>query len=330
MAYANPGQDIKASQINLLHALNCPLYVQATKQGVDILTKYSESQDIKFTIRKMSVNQTYQLGDISSIENSEMTVSDDFSNETTKLYEQYTDMVAPWFELLAVNDIDGDNAGVGMYTGGWHGFDNKNSGTPTAKSDSIVCFADGIQLLENQQRYCRELKVIVTNLIQGGNTKKEDGSGRAILKEIVTYTFCGTSIHVEVAAEALEDLTISQYYFLQFQRVYGFEKRFLVVGDNTQKKWIDEYEIDIDGGSVPDNLVTRMIFEGEENVAEMEIDPLYGIGTLCLNDQKMCWHHRNFGKAYWNFIFKDSKKPFVMKQGELLHCRGAYHFRKSK
>lgn len=326
MSYVVAGDEIKANQINLIHSLHRPLNVRRTEQGIEVLAKYSVDHDIKFTIRKMSVNQTYQLGDMFLVDNKDITVSANFSDETTKLYEQYTDMISPWFELLAVNNIDGDNTGVGMYTGGWHGYDNKNSGTPTSKSESIVCYADDIVISSGERKYCRELKVVVTNLIQGGNTKKEDGTGRAILKEVVVYRFCGTSIYVEVSAEALEDLTISQYYFLQFQRAFGFEKQFVVVGDDTQTKRIEEYAVNVDGGMVPENKVNKMLFEGNNHCCELTIDTEYGEGNYRYNDGKRCWHHRDFGKAYCDIISRDSSDPLKITAGSILYFRGAYRF----
>ncbi|ENZ7246188.1 hypothetical protein EJW94_RS11880 [Enterococcus hirae] len=301
------------------------LNVRVMDDTLEILSKYATNKDLKRTLKRMSANNTVQLGNFYLIKNTDETVGNDFGDDSDVLYSQYTDMLGPWGGLRAVNNIDGDQPGAGGYTGGWHAYDNANSGTPTARTASIEFYLDDIKVTGNQQRYCKKAKAVVINYIQGLNTKKSDGSGREILKETVYYEFTQDCINVTVEAEALEDITIEEYYFLQFQRTVLFREPFLVVGDPINSKRISEYDINIYGSNTPESQVTQMIFNGNDDVAELNYDPTYGIGKLYYNIGSPSWHYRSYGKAYFDLISR-KKVPLRLEKGEILHCRGGYKF----
>ncbi|EOS7870850.1 hypothetical protein D7L76_RS07160 [Enterococcus hirae] len=232
------------------------LNVRVMDDTLEILSKYATNKDLKRTLKRMSANNTVQLGNFYLIKNTDETVGNDFGDDSDVLYSQYTDMLGPWGGL---------------------------------------------------------------------NTKKSDGSGREILKETVYYEFTQDCINVTVEAEALEDITIEEYYFLQFQRTVLFREPFLVVGDPINSKRISEYDINIYGSNTPESQVTQMIFNGNDDVAELNYDPTYGIGKLYYNVGSPSWHYRSYGKAYFDLISR-KKVPLRLEKGEILHCRGGYKF----
>lgn len=319
--YVSPGEEIKSEQINNLFKLTQPIKVSVSNDSIEVMTRYNQSYYMEFSITKLSANKTYQLGSIYLLP------VDDLLNKK-RVYEQYTDMVSPWYELRAINNIDGDKNGDGIYTGGWHGYDNANSGTPTARTQDIYIYADGAKLTlsEPYVGYCNELKVTVVNFIQGCNVLKKDGTGREILKETVVYTFSKLDIHVEVFAEALEDLTIKKYSFLQFQRAYNYEKRFLVIGDIPNQKWMTQYDLDVIGSLSKDNIVSTMFFEGTSHGSKVSVDTTYGIGSLQSNSPKTCWYHKSYGKAYFNLIDCQGDSLFSLQKGNIITARGCYSF----
>ncbi|EME8160681.1 hypothetical protein MT881_002564 [Enterococcus faecium] len=299
------------------------LHVRISEDCVEILTKYSSDKDLKRTLKKISANQIVQLGNFYLVKNQEETVGNDFGDDADVLYEQYTDMVAPWGGLRAVNNIDGDQPGAGGYTGGWHAYDNANSGMPTAWTEQVEYYCDDIKVLGNQQRYCKKFRAVVTNFVQAINTKKKDGSGRAVLKEIIQYEFDHAGISVRVEAEMLEDVTIEEYYFLQFQRTDMFRDSFIVIGDENYSKRISDYDIDIYGSNMSESQVTKMIFDGINDVFEMSYDSTYGIGRLFYNVGKHSWHYRSYGKGYFDLI-QSKGNPIAFEKGSIIHCRGKY------
>lgn len=113
--------------------------------------------------------------------------------------------------------------------------------------------------------------------------------------------------------------------FLQFQRTVLFREPFLVVGDPINSKRISEYDINIYGSNTPESQVTQMIFNGNDDVAELNYDPTYGIGKLYYNIGSPSWHYRSYGKAYFDLISR-KKVPLRLEKGEILHCRGGYKF----
>ncbi|VTS78079.1 Uncharacterised protein [Enterococcus hirae] len=62
-----------------------------------------------------------------------------------------------------------------------------------------------------------------------------------------------------------------------------------------------------------------------DDVAELNYDPTYGIGKLYYNIGSPSWHYRSYGKAYFDLISR-KKVPLRLEKGEILHCRGGYKF----
>ncbi|MGM9897998.1 MAG: hypothetical protein ACI32W_08605 [Enterococcus faecalis] len=298
------------------------LNVKIADDTVEILSKYAMNKDLKRTLKRMSANNTVQLGNFYLIKNTDEVVGNDFGDDSDVLYSQYTDMLAPWGGLRAVNNIDGDQPGAGGYVGGWHAYDNANSGTPTARTEKVDYYCDDIKVSDNQQRYCKKFRAVVTNFVQALNTKNQDGTGREVMKETVQYEFDHSGIAITVEAEMLEDVTLEEYYFLQFQRTTLFRESFLVVGDEKYSKRITDYAIDIYGSNTP-TQVTQMIFNGPTDIFEMSYEPTYGIGRLPYNQGKPSWHYRSYGKGYFDLIQR-KETPLLLEQGTILHCKGKY------
>ncbi|HFU6522668.1 TPA: hypothetical protein ACJI8N_002635, partial [Enterococcus hirae] len=180
----------------------------------------NQRQDLLFTFGIISKNKTWQISNSYLLPNDEIYPSSDFSRNRTLLNKVFTDYVSPYHQLRALQNIDGDKPKSADYTGGWHAYNNDSAGgdenTPTSTIESLKIFVDNVEIdLLDQIIGGDEIKIVTTNLVQGTNTKKADGSGRAILREKVTYLVIGGKIQVVVELTALEPLTMKDYYFLQ-------------------------------------------------------------------------------------------------------------------
>lgn len=297
------------------------MYVQYVKDTrVDILSKYTNALDLKRCLMPMSVNNTWQLGDMYIIPNTKQGVGTTFTGGT-RLFEQYTDMVAPWGGLAAVDNIDGDKPDVTAteFTGGWHGYNNANSGTPTARTNSVRLYIDGVRVTESYTGYCHTVKVEVTNYIQAANTKKSAGGGREVLIEIVTYTFTNSDIDVVVDAYAIENVTLQTYYFLQCQRVYNFQNELRVSGDDSYRKPITSATIDV-WGSAKTSPATKLSLKGDTDVITLQIDPTFDIGDNRFNTDSSVWFQRSYGKVY----FRPINKLVSLSATERISAHGKY------
>ena len=290
---------------------------------LEILSKYNTTKDLELLFGKVSANHTWQFSGASLLDNTEKSVNIDFDRTKENYINVLTDYVSPINTLRAINNINGDQPDSTHFTGGWHGYDNANSGTATARTIACKVFVDGYEL-GNEIVSGYETKLVITNLIQGTNTKKVDGSGREILQEKITYTIVCGNINIEAEYTALEDLTLNGYYFLQFQLVDRFRSKFIAYDDDSHRSWIDDFSSDIDGGDKTISSTNCMQFVGENDKCTMFYDPNFGIGRLQYNN-RLRWLYRNYKKAYFNLIDR-AGSPVTFKSGEVFVCRGGYKF----
>ena len=176
---------------------------------VSVVRHYVTDHDLEVTIGACGVNHLAQIKQLSYIHNTSQQIADTGSNGLR--YVSYSDWVGPYWMVAVANG--NENSG---FTGGWHGCDGDLSGSPTARTASISTIIDGQPLTADiSNRPCRDVHVVVENLLQAGNTKQADGHGREVLRETVDYHFHADTLSVSVSSEALEDIVIQNYYGLQ-------------------------------------------------------------------------------------------------------------------
>jgi hypothetical protein len=130
-------------------------------------------------------------------------------------YSHATDMIGPYNNLNAVNNANGDRTNQAGWTGGCHGYNGDQTGTPTAETISRKIIIDGNEISANGTYYCNSIVFKVKNGIQGNNTCLSAGGGRIIINEETTYTICGNRIKVSNVITPLENVTLYTYYGMQ-------------------------------------------------------------------------------------------------------------------
>ena len=134
------------------------------------------------------------------------------------LHSSSSDWFGPW-KIKAKNNIDGDDPTGDSFTGGSHRYNNTTSGTtPTARLGSVNFYIDGSKVTTGSGS-ASFVKIVWTNYVQAMNTKKENGTGREVLKETITLTFDGVVWRAFNEIVPLEDLTLVLYYGYQFTGV---------------------------------------------------------------------------------------------------------------
>ncbi|MBO1090060.1 hypothetical protein [Enterococcus hirae] len=300
------------------------MHVRKTKDRIEIITSYDEKNDLMLTIGKVSKNNTWQISNAYLIYNSGNELTDDFDGEKQILNNVYTDYVSPYHQLCALTNIDGDDPYSDGYTGGWHTYTDKID-TPTSTSEQLELFADNKKYGENGTLSASEIKIVTSNLVQGTNTKKRDGTGRPILHEKIIYTIVGNKIEVQVEATALEPLTLKDYYFLQAS-TNNYNNGLLVKNDPLFPYEIKDFTKDIWGSSRRNSRVSQIVLSDAANQLILSVDPSFGIGNYQYNPTNSSWFYRNYGKVYFNPISFSEKAPLRMEKGEYFSAKGYYQF----
>lgn len=297
--------------------------IKKEKDSTKIISKYDTKYDLLLTIERVSENKTWQISNSYLIANEKNTVSTDFDGEKILLNKVDTDYVSPYHRLRAVSNIDGDDPDSNGFTGGWHTFDSKRN-SPTSKMESYQLFLDNKEYKNDGLYEADTVKIITTNLVQGTNTKKVDGTGRAILREKIVYTIVEGNINVEVELSALEDVTLDSYYFLQAS-TNNYNNGIIPIGDPLYPSEIKNFSQDIFGSSKEQSNCSKLILSDAANYLIMGIDPTYGIGNYEYNKDNSIWFYKQYGKLYFNLIAKEDL-PLYIKKGSVLKARGYYQF----
>lgn len=142
--------------------------------------------------------------------------NDNFASNGTSINAATTDWFAPYY-VQAVNNADGDvPEGNAYFTGGNHRSNNTSSGGGiTAEEESIAFLFGGVTPLTDVVYNVGEIDVKWTNAVQGNNTSKADGTGRAILEENWHMIITPEKIECENDIVPLEDIKLKTYYGLQ-------------------------------------------------------------------------------------------------------------------
>lgn len=181
--------------------------------------------DLVVTLNKHGGNNLFDFANLSTMARKGVIGQ----NATTTVLSISTDWHAP-FIVAAVNNIDGDDVDSHFFTGGNHQYNNTGSGsTPTARTTSLSFFADGRQITSGTG-YANTFEIRWTNLVQGYNTKKVDGTGREILQENHKLIFNNGKIDAFVELIPLEDLVIETWYGYQYSGRVSIYPNTLFVG----------------------------------------------------------------------------------------------------
>jgi len=136
------------------------------------------------------------------------------SSTPTELYHSSSDCFGP-FRIKALSNIDGDDVDSNNFTGGSHQYNNGITGsTPTARLGNVEIRVDGVRV-ESFQGAFREFEMIWEAFVQANNTRKSDGTGREVLKEIITLKYIGGEFLCRTELVPLEDISIYRWYGYQ-------------------------------------------------------------------------------------------------------------------
>lgn len=269
-----------------------------TKSGdnISITRAYKKGVDIKVNLAPCGASNLVQLKSVDYIGDSGY--SNNFSS----------DLVGPYVMTADENGNEG-----GGFTGGWHGYNGDQTGAKTARTESVVVTCENVEI--NDGTYsCNRVDVIVTNYIQAGNTKQEDGNGREVLKEVVTYSFVDNKINVSVFSTALEAITISKYYGMQIDH---YSNNYVFFADDKIYQSPGNVYYNVPN---PTRMIQGVNSNGDKIQARLNA---IALGNLYYSEKSKYSFCADYGKAYYSLIGGSSYK---LAKDESIYWEGSYTF----
>ena len=232
-----------------------------------------------------------------------------------------TDIIGP-IMVSAENNEDGDDP-IAAFTGGWHGFNRDQSGSPTARHVSLQVWVDGKMVKDTFKGYTNDLVIETTSNIQGFNTKKKDGSGREIIQQKVKMTFNEGRADVHIKMIPLEKVRIHTYYGLQtaLSQLYANSSILYESGDSPE--WKDTSSGPNDSGpkgKYPN--VYRMTAKNKHNDEVLVwLDTKYGLGKrLNVRDNYPAAFFVGY-KSYFDLI---NGVPLIISKDQSAEIHGSF------
>lgn len=303
-----------------------PLYLHRRNALAEVMCKYSADNDVVYLFNKVGPSSIMQIAGYDKLPNTEMYCSGDFTKARTHILQAGTDWMSP-YKVIAVNNADGDGAGQGVngyYTGGFHAYDNSQSGVATGRTSAYKLFIDNKEITDTADKVYEATDSVtleVTNLIQGNNTTKEDGTGREILQEKIIYTITPNRIDIVNTITALEDIIISQYYGLQlYLGAIGGFSGFSYYGDTVENH---DFSVATSYTKEIDSLIGGL--DGDANRIVCQLDKK-GIGRHQYIKSGGIMARSIAGRKVYNSLVDNSPNYLPLSTGDSVFISGHYAF----
>lgn len=281
--------------------------------------KYSEDKDMIVRCVGNGVNGIFSISNFYLIDNTNKYCSGTFPDFSTRtqLKGVYSDIIGP-VKASAVNNIDGNEATVGNFVGGWHGTLTNNK--PSARCVLGKIYIDEQEATSKGIYKGKEIRIEYINYLQGYNTTKSTGDGREILTEKVTLRITKGKIDVVNTLTALEDTKLGTYFGIQTENggAWNDEVRFLTDAKTIVKTFDSDYDCM--------EKCNYFICKKDNHYITSYIKPI-GLGNRKYNSEgKKQAHSRNYGggskKVYFDLISDDTTVSLTA--GECVNWQGGY------
>lgn len=290
-------------------------YVKFEQNECYVKAKYDDTHDIVFRINIGGGNLLPDIRYVYLVDNSEE-LNDDLNNSRF-IISNPSDILSPHV-MCADENGDGDHPTMEYFTGGNHRSDNTGTGGGvTAHNVSFNVYCDGKSVSDSA--FGNKVTVKWVNTIAGYNTSKDDGTGREILKEEVTFEIVGTRINVNITHTALESLTRKAYYGLQMM-CNDMENIRYIGGSNR-----GSYNPKTASNSGDKNCRTVIISNTtNKDMIEIGIDNI-DLGSFYNDSLSYSAFTTVVKKSYFGIIYDGL--PLSMSEGDITTLRGYYEFK---
>ena len=287
--------------------------VLMSADSVSIRSRYSDAEDLIIKIGRHGGNNLIDFQQIGFVNRYAAGYSID-----RMLIETESDFFSP-HQIYADSNADGDHPDKTYFTGGSHTSDNASGGGATATNVRFDVYADGQSLSAGDTCIADAVVIAWSNLVNGYNTSKDDGTGRNILKEDIRLTIKGGKVTANVTHTALEALHRITYYGLQ-QRLTGFSTIRFVGGSN---RAVIQTSANANSGSK--NCRDVVMESSVGDCCRVHIDQT-DIGDFDGNKAYPYSAFTSYGKSYFTLFAGAS---FAMSAGDQTMMDGYYRFYRS-
>ena len=278
--------------------------------------KYSKTKDciILFTDY---VNNCFKLSHIYLIDNPTNEIIWDFTgrDSTTQYTFINSEWISPYKNLNAINNP------ITSVTDQWTGGSHAIGTVKTNNIKSVKAYCDGVEIGQNIDTKCKEIKLVCTTEVSGSNTTATTfENNRYVLREIQEWTITPNTFDVNVKFEFLEDCTLGTNYGLQTEnkgftklRHYGDSSNLGLVNMTAYAYGCNKTVGIANGWCLKDN---------NGNTLEVLVDTTYKCGNRCLlKADTPTIVTASYGKTY-SYIVSEAS----FKAGDIVEHRGKYKF----
>lgn len=300
---------LSAQQTNTLF----PIYVEKTNDDINVISKYSDTKDIRFLLNKKGVNNLFDFNTLFLIENNSNSTSNQLIGDV--FLRNNTDFFAPYV-VKAINNINGDKLDTDDFTGGNHGYNGDGTGATTARTTDVILKVDG-RVVDDYSGYCHFIDIVWRNRVQATNTKLSSGNGREVLEETIELHYDGYEWRVRNTIHILEDVHMLYYYGLQIYFGTAWDGSIYYEScDNLQLNAANTYS---NSNSKTCDVVR---LKKNHDCVDMKIDSKNGLGRLnLLNEVDYNAMTYDYGKSYFYLINNAN-----LNGGTVLTFSGSYRF----
>lgn len=209
--------DIDESVKKVFYQKNPLLRMFYNNGELKVKKRISDTESVCVTFNHVGGNSLYNISYIAKVtETSGELMNDNFTSNGISINAEATDWFGPYI-VQAVSNADGDvPEGNSYFTGGNHRSNNTaTGGGVTAIETAFAITADGNVPTNGGIYDVQEIDIKWTNAVQGNNTSKSDGTGRAILNETWHVRITTDGIECENDIVPLEEIKLKTYYGLQ-------------------------------------------------------------------------------------------------------------------
>ena len=278
--------------------------------------KYSKTKDciILFTDY---VNNCFKPSHIYLIDNPTNEIIWDFTgrDSTTQYTFINSEWISPYKNLNAINNPI--TSVRDQWTGGSHAI----GAVKTNNIKSVKGYCDGVEIGQNIDTKCKEIKLVCTTEVSGSNTTATTfENNRYVLREIQEWTITPNTFDVNVKFEFLEDCSLGTNYGLQTEnkgftklRHYGDSSNLGLVNMKAYAYGCNKTAGIANGWCLKDN---------NGNTLEVLVDTTYKCGNRCLiKADTPTIVTASYGKTY-SYIVSEAS----FKAGDIVEHRGKYKF----
>ncbi len=298
----------------LYRVFSSSFYTKVQENTAKVVAGYDDGRMLGITFEKWGVNG---LPDFGYWYFFDKTATDYNFASATPVKEPFTDYFSP-YKIKAVSNGNGDYPGSMDFTGGNHGYTSQGANPgKTAENVAFRIFVDGRETTDYSGT-ARRIDFEIINRIQATNTKKKDGTGRAVLEETIHISFDGEKWNFSITMTALEDIRVIKYY--------GPQCDLCVFGDTVEylSPSGQHMSFPADVASRSDGITFNTIQIHGMIDAEISVRPA-ALSPLCLESDYSAFCE-NYGKTYFNII-DATKTPMSLNKGETYSVEGYYRFK---